>query len=222
MKPLNFSYKPPVEGVPNSNDIALALISPSYVQEFASSYSDPYKTFAANMGNDFVAMLTARGYSYKGPFTNTDQMVYSEKNATDLVLQPIIDLQFSGWESAIHPHQVYRIYGGGSGTEYYADGDITISGKVNLIFSEPFTNTKIWVKSIEIEPVTFKVKSYSSYSTPSMPVTDPLIWNAYVDNLSKIYENVLSTAWKHLEPEELYKKKDEANEIKSNATYKKQ
>ena len=169
------------------------------------------------MGKDFVEMLTARGYPYKGPFSNIDQMVYNEKKTTDLLIEPEIDLQFAG--NYLKQKTAINILSTGSTIEYYADGDMTVSGKLNLIFSEPFTKTKIWVKSIQIDPVTFKLKSYYSYYTTNIPVNDPLVWNSIVDNLMVIYNNALSTAWKHLEPEELSQKKDEANEIKKNSGF---
>jgi len=218
LKPASFDYKPPTEGITKSNDITFAILNPHYVESFTERNVDPYKIFADNMGKDFVEMLTARGYSYKGPFSNVDQMVYNEKKTTDLLIEPEIDLQFTG--NYLMQKKGIKLLSLESGSiEYYADGDMTVSGKLNLIFSEPFTKTKIWVKSIQIEPVTFKLKSYYSYYTPNIPVNDPLVWNTMVDNLMVIYNNTLSTAWKHLEPEELSQKKDEANEIKKNSGF---
>lgn len=217
LKPASFDYVPPTEGITKSNDITFALLNPRYVESFREGNVDPYKIFADNMGKDFVEMLTARGYPYKGPFSNIDQMVYNEKKTTDLLIEPEIDLQFAG--NYLKQKTAINILSTGSSIEYYADGDMTVSGKLNLIFSEPFTKTKIWVKSIQIDPVKFKLKSYYSYYTTKIPVNDPLVWNSIVDNLMVIYNNALSTAWKHLEPEELEQKKEEANEIKKNSGF---
>ncbi|MCX6162499.1 MAG: hypothetical protein NTV87_14355 [Ignavibacteriae bacterium] len=216
LKPLTFDYNPPTEGVTKSGEITFALLNPRYVETFTESNVDPYKTFANNMGADFVEMLTARSYQYKGPFPNVDDMVYSDKKMTDLCIQPIIELQFTG--DYIKAKTMYR-YGNVGGQEYYADGTMSVTGKLNLIFSEPFTKTKIWVKSIQIDPITFTLKSYYSYTARNIPVTDPMVWNSMVDNLIVVYQKILSTAWNHLEPEELLVKKAEANEIKEKSGY---
>jgi hypothetical protein len=46
-----------------------------------------------------------------------------------------------------------------------------------------------------------------------------MVWNSLVDNMNKVYLDFLSTAWNHLDPEELLQKKDEANEIKKNSGF---
>ncbi|MBS1553244.1 MAG: hypothetical protein JST15_14365 [Bacteroidetes bacterium] len=217
LKPITFDFVPPIEGMIKSNDIVFGLLNPVYEESFKNSNSDPYKTFAANMGNDFVEMLTARGYPYKGPFLNYDQMVYSDKKEVDLTIQPEIALQFTG--DYLKERKYFNVLRTSWLYEYYYDGNVTLTGKLNLIFSEPFTKTKIWVKSVQIDPVEFKLKSYNSYDSPDIPLTDPYVWNTLVENLSSIYNKTLSTAWNHLEPEELSQKKEEAAEIKKNSGF---
>lgn len=218
LKPLNFGYIPPSEGITKSNEITFALIDPKYVETFRESNIDPYKTFASNMSKDFVAMLSARGYPYKGPFSKIDQMVYGEKKSTDLVIIPEIELQFTG-NYVMTKKSINLLSSSPSGIEYYADGDVSLTSKLNLVFAEPFTLTKIWVKSIQLDPITYRLKSYYAYTTPDIPINDPLVWNTMVDNMSLIYQKILSTAWNHLEPEELKLKKEEANEIKKNSGF---
>jgi hypothetical protein len=218
LKPLDFAYEPPTEGVAKSNEITFALINPQYVKDFRESNVDPYKTFASNMSKDFVAMLSARGYHYLGPFSKYDDMVYGEKKSADLVIEPNIELQFSG-NYVMYRKTINLLSTSPSGIEYYADGDISVTGKLELVFKEPFSKQAVWVKSIQIEPITFKLKSYNSYNTENIPVNDPLVWNTIVDNLKVIYKKTLSTAWNHLEPDELLQKKDEANEIKKGSGF---
>ncbi len=218
LKSASFDYVPPSEGITKSNDITFGLMNPHYVDSFTERYVDPYKIFADNMGKDFVEMLSARGYPYKGPFLKVDDMVYNEKKTTDLLIEPEIDLQFVG-NYLMQKTGINLLSLEPGSIEYYADGDMTVSGKLNLIFSEPFTKTKVWVKSIQIEPITFKLKSYYSYKTQNIPVNDPLVWNTIVDNLMVIYKNILTTAWNHLDPEELSQKKEEASEIKKNSGF---
>lgn len=45
------------------------------------------------MGNDFEKLLTAKGFTIRGPFRSRDEMVYNDKRNSDFVLQVEIDLQ---------------------------------------------------------------------------------------------------------------------------------
>jgi len=216
---MRFDYTPPTEGVVKNNSIKIALINPKFVPSFTDRTKDPYKTFAKNMGVDFVEMLTARGYPYIGPYETTDEMVYNDKKTTDLVLQVEVDPQFSGnplkYSTSTDYTTKQTVY------SYFYDGEITLTGKVNMIMSEPFTGTKIWVKSVPIEPTTFYVKSHFKYNNKNIPETDPAVWNALVENMELVYDKALKTAWNHLDPEEIKVKKAEAAEIKKDSGFKK-
>lgn len=218
MKSLSFDFVSPTEGYAKYSGITFAIINPQYVSDFKQSNTDPYKTFAKNMGNDFAEMLTARGFQYKGPFNKHDEMVYNDKKFTDLVLEPEMDIQFSGdflkYGKKYNVAKLDWVY------EYFYNGNATMTAKLNLAISEPFTKTKVWVKSLQIEPITFKLQSYYSYENQHFSAeNDPLVWNLLVDNLSKVYIDFLNTSWNHLDPEELLRKKDEANEIKQNSGF---
>ncbi len=216
LKPLTFHFKPPTSAT-ESNDITFGLLSPVFIESFKYSQVEPFKTYANNMESDFIAMLTARGFKFKGPFSNTEQMVYSDKKEIDLLVQPVIDLQFTG--DALK-QGTYHDYGTGQDyPDYYYDGNISVIGTMNLSFSEPFTNTKIWVQSLKTDPISFKIKSYNTYTTSEIPNTDPLVWNTLSDKLMIVYDKTLQTVWNHLEPAELMQKKSESVEIKKNSGF---
>lgn len=216
LKPLIFHFTPPTT-VSESNDITFGLISPSYVESFQDAQKEPFITYAKDMENDFIAMLTARGYKFKGPFANTEQLVYSDKKDIDLLIQPIIDLQFTG---DAFKQGVYHDYTTGlDQPSFYYDGDLSVISTMNLSFTEPFTNTKIWVQSLKTDPISFKLKSYNSYTERNIPNTDPLVWNTLSDKLPSVYEKTLQTVWNHLEPAELMQKKAESVEIKKNSGF---
>lgn len=219
LKPLTFHFAPPSTSE-ESNDITFGLISPMFIDSFEESQLDPFKTYAKNMENDFIAMLTARGYKIKGPFSNTEQLVYSDKKEIDLLIQPVIDLQFTGnilKQGSTHDYSTGQDY-----PIFFYDGELTMTGIMNLSFNEPFTNTKIMVQSLKTDPVSFKMKSYNEYAAENIPLTDPLVWNSLSDNLTKLYGKTLQTVWNHLEPAELLQKKAESVEIKKNSGFLKQ
>jgi hypothetical protein len=216
LMPLSFDFKPTVDAGNQSNEITFGLIAPSFVETFTEKNKEPYKTYAKNMERDFIEMLTARGYRYKGPFNSLDELVYSDKKEIDLLINPTIDLQFTG-----NPLKqgTYHDYSQGKDfAEYYYEGEVSMTGTMNLTFAEPFTNTKIWVKSVNTDPTSFMLKS-GSYTAPQIPDTDPLVWNSLVTNMEKTYQRTLQMAWNHLEPAELLQKKAESVEIKKNSGF---
>ncbi|MFZ1321994.1 MAG: hypothetical protein WAT71_10605 [Ignavibacteria bacterium] len=216
LKPLTFHFTPP-STTSESNDITFGLISPMYVESFKESNQEPFITYAKNMENDFIAMLTARGYKFKGPFSNTEQLVYSDKKDIDLLIQPVIDLQFTG--AALIQDTDLDWTTGKERPIFYYDGDLSVTSTMNLSFTEPFTNTKIWVKSLKTDPMTFKLKSSGKYYVQEIPNTDLLVWNTLSDKLNIVYDKTLQTVWNHLEPEELMQKKTESAEIKKNSGF---
>lgn len=217
---LKFDYVP-LETGEERHDIKFALVNPRFGTEFEEGKYDPYKTFIANMGPDFVEMLSARGFSYIGPFQQYDDMVYNDKKTTDLVLEVDVDLKLGDLPLQVNSKTLYH-YTGGSTTEeeYYLDGSMTIGGKINIICSEPFTKTKIWVKNVPLADTTFYLHTFHRYVLPhGLVLVDPEAWNTMTASLEKIYVKALETASRHLEPEELALKKAEAEEIKTNSGF---
>lgn len=216
--PMNFDYNPPTEGVTKSNEIKFALINPRFLgssEELSQYRKDPFKTFIKNMGADFSEMLAARGYQTIGPFSSYDEMVYQEKKSSDLVLIPEVNLNFTN----VHAKTTYNYML--KQNVYQIDGNVTMEGKITMHFCEPFTKTKVWSKSVPIEPVTFYLKSTEKYREPIISYDDQGIWNTLVENLTPAYQKCLKTCWNHLEPTELLIKKKEAAEIKAQSNFSK-
>jgi hypothetical protein len=215
---MNFDYNPPTEGVTKSNEIKFALVNPRFLgnsEEVAQFRKDPFKTFIKNMGQDFSEMLAARGYQTIGPFSSYDEMVYQEKKSSDLVLIPEVSLNFTSVPSKATYNYMLKQ------NVYQLDGNVTMEGKITMHFCEPFTKTKVWSKSVPIEPVTFYIKSEQKYSEPIVNFDDNGVWNALTEQLSPMYQKCLKTCWNHLEPTELLIKKKEAAEIKAQSNFNK-
>lgn len=204
--------------VTKSNQIALALVRPVFGVNTgdmpASAYGrPPFTNFIKNMGNDFEEMLTARGYTIKGPFFTFDEMVYNDKKNTDLALHPEVDIVFTGLP-------IRKNFNAMTGKDvYWVEGEMKISGKINLVFYEPQTKTKVWVKSVPFEETTFQVKGTKKYFQPAFIQEEDGIWNPLVEHLEQVYQKSMKTCYNHLDPEELAIKKKEALEIKANANF---
>jgi hypothetical protein len=221
----NFDFKPPVEGAGKPTGISLILLHPRYDKEYLKYYrgTEPDKTFIENMGSDFVEMLVARGFTYVGPIASYDDLVYSQKKNSDLVMEVEMSWEANGLQNALRV-QNYTDYITKQVTrKYWYDGQGSLGGRLNMWLYEPFTQQKVWVKAINIPASPIYYKTYYRYEQDRVlvsgtnqihiPETDPLLWNALVPEMEKIYKSMLNTAWNHLEPEELKQIKKEANEI---------
>lgn len=217
MRACRFDYVPPRDSTRTAQSINIALVHPTFVKTFKGADRVPYSTFVKSMESDFIEMLTARGYNYLGPFHTYDEMVYSDKKTADLVLDIEVDLNFTGDFLKTYSYTDYTTkqikY------QYYYDGIAYMNGKVNLVISEPFTKTRVWVKSVPISGVSFYIKSFYRYTGKAIPETDVTVWNTLTENMEKAYQQALQTCWKHLDPEELKIKKAEADEIKKNSGF---
>lgn len=220
--PIKFDFTPPAaSGTPN--DITFALVRPRFSQAFSRlSTRQPFSAFAENMGPDFLEILHSRGFSYIDPIASTDEMVYADKKNTDLILEVEVDLNVRLSDAIqVSSRKLYYYDGRQPETvyDYYFDGPASVSGKINLVCLEPFTNTKIWVKSIAIPSTSFDLKSFKKYPDENVPFNDPLLWNTLVANLEVAYTGSLQAVWNQLDPQELLVKKGEADEIKKNSGF---
>lgn len=216
-KSINYDYAPPEDGFKKSKDISFILIQPNFAKGFEYFDYAPFTTFSKSMANDYVEMLTKRGYKYIGPINSYDEIVYSDKKNTDLLLESELSFELVG-QSPFQYTSGTTMIGNLPYERYFADGELSISGKINFFVSEPFTHTKIWVKSIPIETqkITLKTKYYNSKNEL---LNSPEVWNAFVNALEVVYTKSLQTAWNYLDPEELAVKKKESEEIRKNSTF---
>lgn len=167
------------------------------------------------MGKDFEELLIARGYTLRGPVNNWYDVTYQDKKETDMTMEVEILIDLEPDEGAIK--QFY------SATYeswlYYLDGQISITGYVNIILKEGFSQEKLYIKKISIEPIQVHAKSYLKYYDSQIPVTDLGIHNALVLVMEKAYVNLLQKAWDHLHPEEIKPLKEEVKKLRDKRKY---
>jgi hypothetical protein len=139
-----YDYTPPESDFTKSKDVSFLLMKPSFVKNFEYIDYAPFQNFAKAMAADYEEMLTKRGYPYIGPVTSYDEIVYADKKNSDLTLESELDFNIDGKPFKVNNGRT--LIGNQPYTRYYADGELTISSKINFFVSEPFTHTKIWVK----------------------------------------------------------------------------
>ena len=88
----NFDYNP-AEVSPGRTDITFATVGSQFDIPFGQTAVPIFKRFADNMANDFGEIITARGYTLRGPFQTFDEMTFVDKDNSNLILTAKVDLQ---------------------------------------------------------------------------------------------------------------------------------
>lgn len=220
----DFSFSPPSTAAPGSAGLKIALISPYYSGNFLYSTQSPFNNFRISLGRDLEQILTAKGYTIKGPYDEYDIMTYSDKEECELGLFSDIDLQINqtsgGWDNITalgYPTINYRFR-----------GTITISGKVTFYISETYTRQKLIVKSLSIpQQINIQVESEKVYAgsqsiaiaPTGIPIEDAGIHNPIAISLVDFYKSTMKRTWDLLPKEDLLRVKDQVPQIRKEAGF---
>src|SRR5258706_14726377 len=90
--PAKFDFRPPSRAQAGAAGIAIAIVKPTYVGKNPEYFVPPFNEMASSMGNDFEELLTAKGFTMRGPFGSRDEMVYNDKVNSSFVLEIGIDV----------------------------------------------------------------------------------------------------------------------------------
>lgn len=210
-----FDYTPPGETKPAAANVTFAVVNAHYPGVAL------FEQFGKNMSQDFFEILTARGYTVRGPFRAYDDITFPDKKGSDLILIP--ELQLSEDLSGIRWDQSFgAALLGQSG--YTGEGHLVVSGRVNLIVAESLSREKMWTKSVDIPPLTVPVEETVMYTAPGVPMHaliegNPGIYNGVARALETQYKEILQRAYQYLDPDEMQIVKKQAQEIRAKKVY---
>lgn len=204
---------------------AYAAQNPQWLA-YVKPRKDLYDEFASSMRNDFFALLTCKGYTTKGPFASSDDMVFPDRMASDLTLAPEIDLRLAvnadvpepGWGQIIGLSIMKR-----GASESRLKGTASLSGRVTIAVRESVTDTRMWTRSIEVPTESFEFVTENSYPETAKPLYsevvtgDPAFLRALAPKLSIIYQKALSTAWNYTNSQEMRIVKSQSQEPRKKA-----
>ena len=196
---LTFDYKPR-EAAPGSADVVFAVVGVRIDTPVGL-----FRDFARNMANDFGEILTARGFSVKGPFQEYDLMTYSDKEGSDLVLSA--EVEFTSDLTQLSYTTISRV-----------KGPLTVSCHVNLVARESLTNNRLWTKSIAITPVRVGVDSRRAYpngaSLHALLVQENQLYGALGRALEAQYTEIMNRIYGYLDPKEMATVKQAAQKLR--------
>jgi hypothetical protein len=232
-----FSYEPqgvvkPAASVPAT----IAVVNPSYKVEDSILNTELYrkvgKGLSVSMGTDLDKILITKGVTTTGPFPSLDEITYSEKKAAALTLAPqvFITMEMKNVGVARQVGNPYAGYSARSDQDFV----MSITGWITFIMQEPLSGEKMWIKKLELEPITMR----GVYSTESIPqysqdgcggqiisgyTPGKMLYDgrpdALADALRQIYPTVMSQFEKYIDTDELIQLKEKGKEIRAAKVY---
>jgi len=219
-----FDYKPLSNAAPGSAEVSFAIVNASYSENQQWAAVWPFSVMAKNMGLDFQEILAARGFSVHGPYATYDEMTFPDKKASDLVLQPVLEIRLD-FPSTRYKENISLL-----GTNTYSLlGDIAVSGRVTFSLMESISKERMWFKSVDLgSPVLISWVGKTQYQTApqgvvQVPLGDPGLQADLAKALGKpmedFYSRAMQAAWSYLDPEEMRLVKKQAEEVRSKKVY---
>ncbi len=210
--PAKFDYSPPSRAQAASTGITIAIVKPTYVGQNPEYFVPPFNEMAVSMGNDFEEMLTAKGFTMRGPFGSRDEMVYNDKVNSSFVLEIGIDInpQYNrkyqpttktNWGSLFNKNAPSTT------TTYAMNGQVTLAGTLVINAKSAQYGELIWKKNISLESSSFTyIGSLTWTGVPTMAdelKQDNKVYNAISLELEKFYLKALGLAWQQIDPAEM-------------------
>ncbi len=206
--PAKFDFSPPFRVQSGSTGITIAIVRPVYVGKNAEYYISPYKEMSTSMGADFEELLTAKGFTIRGPFGSRDEMVYNDKINSSFIIEIVIELDprynqkytsKTNWGSIMDKTQ--------SATTQKMYGEMTLAGRLVINAKSSKYGELLWKKNIDLEPASFTYSgsmTWQGIPTISEELNkDNQVYNTLARELEKFYQNALNLAWQQIDPVEM-------------------
>jgi len=224
-----YQYEPPEKRPAGSVRVTLAIVSPAFGgnKMLDNIYSKVASGLARSMAIDLDKIIISKGMTVTGPFESLDLMTYPDKKNADLSLTPeffinVQTRQMGHWEDR--------------DGWFIQAWDVRIDGWVVLILREPLSSEKIWIRKIEVGEKSERAEVYAERvlagSKPGVVVL-PVPWAQYqpgniqydgrvdavANVIKKMYPEIMQTAWRYLDINEILILKEKAEEIRKLKRY---
>ena len=221
-----FDYTPAADAEPMSANVTFAVVG--------SRFETPvplFERFSSNMARDFAEILTARGYTIRGPFVSYDEMTFPDKENSNLVLSATVE--FSPDTTGVDLVPVASMLGvvdallgssNPSDQRYNVKGMVRVEGRVTLVVAESLTNEKMWTKSVDIEPITVALEGVHVFGAPPSNLADVLKHeNQFYTDLGRAlagrYVEIMEKTHAYLDPREMALVDRQADSLRERKRY---
>ena len=237
-----FNFETPPPAPPKSVDAAIIVVETEFWKSNVfdeESYRTLGNMLAQSMGVDLQKIVIAKGMTAIGPYETYDEVVYGDKKIASLMLAPKLEIQIT----VNYFGPATKISGVNQSRQYEnrmsRDFEMKVGGYLTLVMMEPLSREKMWIKKLEIDPVTLRgVEQWEAVPeyTPTYglfgEVTGRTVtgWNqgamvyddkpeVLADMVSSFYQMVLGKCWTFIDPQEILDLKATAQGIRDKAEY---
>lgn len=203
----NFDYTPPAQAAVQESPLAFTVgkVAFEYVGKKPWLHAPQFANLEKAVAEDLPEILTAKGFSVRGPFDSYDLIPYADKKAIDFFLHPVVTPFVAVPEVVETP--------------------LKVTVKMRLELREIMTRELMWSKSLDITE--FEVSIYSvwnSYTTDKGKIVEAVFAPEALENLmakemEKQYPVLMETFYTLMDPEEMSILKKQAQEIKTQKGY---
>lgn len=229
----SFDYAPTQQAEPMSANITFAVVGTEVVGTESETPVPLFERFSSSMAGDFAEILTARGYSIRGPFRTYDEMTFPDKEGSNLVLTATVDFTYD--TSQLKPVAVGSGIGvvdaidallrtdTSSDSRFRIEGTVRVEGRVTLIVAESLTYEKMWTKSVDMQSIDVSFEGTQAYSTaPDLAGVLEHENQFYTDlgrALEGLYVEIMARTHAYLDPREMALVDRQADSLRERKRY---
>ena len=199
-----FSYSPLARENVGSTGLTIALLNPVFLDKDIKRLGSPFSDFAKAMASDLDEVLISKGFRVIGPFSSFDEMVVSDKNNSDFILEISIDIEPSTirrWQTIMQLLSSANLY-------KVSQGDVSFNGKVSLIAHSCFSKEKLWIKNLDLNQKKFSYSGSVKWPTSNVNQFEELnqdvnLWNPFCKILEEYYKESFDIFYKQFEKAEM-------------------
>lgn len=211
--PAKFDFSPPSRAQTATTAITIAMVKPSYIGKNPEYFVSPFDEMAVRMASDFDELLTAKGFTIRGPFGSRDEMTYNDKVNSSFILEIGIELNpqyYRNHVTTTHtPSFVELLLDKNAPTTYTnkMSGQVTLGGNLVVKAKSAQYGELLWTKSIALEQSSFDCPGQMIWTgVPQINEElnkDNLVYNTLSAELEKLYTKALNLAWQQIDPAEM-------------------
>ena len=196
----NFIFTPPSSAAATKSGMSIAILKPEKAGNYflpatpVPASSDPtMEHMLEAVQTDTEKSLIAKGFTTTGKYISADEMTFSQKENSQMLFKQKITVNIA-----------------------VAGSQATVSGNAVLELLESFSRSKLWIKHLELTPVTNNVDFvYGNRQTPQgqqlVKVVSP---NSVTELLNAFYSQTMQKIWDQLDAKEIENLKSDLNKIK--------
>lgn len=207
--PAKFDFAPPSIEKARAAGMTIALINPTYINRTPDYFVAPFPEMAANMGNDFKELLTAKGFTLR-TFDSRGKMTWNDKESCDFAFDVTIGLQPEYRRNAKYNEG----WGALVPASYQMSGSITLGGNLIINAYSARYGELIWTKSIDLDKSTAAYTGSMKWDgQPTVAKElelDNAFYNTLARELEKFYNKAMELAWQQIDPVEMKTVADQA------------